>query len=119
VKDQYSGSACVSEYYAAAVAAKKASFFANLLDELNIQKNPTIPMYLDNQSTIIIASDDITSQKTEHIGYRYHFIRDKVERKEIKLKYVKSILNCADIFTKALDPRLHEQQLELLNMRRI
>ena len=114
-----SDSSCVSEYYSAIVAAKKACFFRNLLDELNIVKDPVIPVHIDNESTIKIASDDIISAKTEHIGYRYHFIRDMVERKEISLHHVESKLNVADIFTKALPPNDFRRAVEMLNMRRI
>ena len=41
--------------------------------------------------------------KTRHILRRDLFIRELVERGEIKVVYVKSAANAADIFTKHLD----------------
>ncbi|KAL0422086.1 UNVERIFIED_CONTAM: Retrovirus-related Pol polyprotein from transposon RE1 [Sesamum latifolium] len=40
--------------------------------------------------------------ESKHIDRKYHFIRDCISKKEVKLEYVKSQDQIADIFTKAL-----------------
>ncbi|KAL0401015.1 UNVERIFIED_CONTAM: Copia protein [Sesamum latifolium] len=40
--------------------------------------------------------------ESKHIDTKYHFIRDCISKKEVKLEYVKSQDQIADIFTKAL-----------------
>ena len=43
--------------------------------------------------------------RAKHIALPYHFIRDKVEDNTIKLSWINSESNAADIFTKLLDGR--------------
>ena len=45
----------------------------------------------------------VQHSKTKHIGIRYHFIRDLVERKIVALEYIPTERQNADIFTKPLD----------------
>ena len=40
--------------------------------------------------------------KTKHIEIRYHFIRDMVQKGVLKLKYVPTKEQVADVFTKPL-----------------
>ena len=40
--------------------------------------------------------------KTKHIAIKYHFVRELVQDKEIRLEYVNSKEQIADIFTKPL-----------------
>ena len=40
--------------------------------------------------------------KTKHIAIKYHFVRELVQDKEIKLEYVHTKEQIADIFTKPL-----------------
>ena len=57
----------------------------------------------DNISAINISKTPIQQNKTKHIEIRHHFIRDLVEDKKIKLEYIHTEKQLADIFTKALD----------------
>ena len=40
--------------------------------------------------------------QTKHIEVDYHFVREKVIRKDLELRYVATINQIADIFTKGL-----------------
>ena len=40
--------------------------------------------------------------KTKHIAIKYHFLRELVQDKEVKLEYVNTKEQIADIFTKTL-----------------
>lgn len=39
--------------------------------------------------------------KTKHISIKYHYLRDQVQEKKVRLKYVNSKEKIADIFTKS------------------
>jgi hypothetical protein len=41
--------------------------------------------------------------KTKHIDVRYHFLKDYVEKGKVKLSFVPTENQLADIFTKPLD----------------
>ena len=62
-----------------------------------------VPLLCDNESAIKISHNPVQHSKTKHIEIRYHFIRDHIRRGEIKLNYVNTHDNLADIFTKPLD----------------
>lgn len=40
--------------------------------------------------------------RTNHIAIKYHFLREKVEGQEVKMNYVPTTEQVADIFTKPL-----------------
>ena len=40
--------------------------------------------------------------KTKHIAIKYHYVRELVEDKQVKMEYVSSKEQISDIFTKAL-----------------
>jgi len=56
----------------------------------------------DNTSAINISNNPIMHSKTKHIPIKYHFLREKVLGKKVKLEYVPSKEQVADIFTKPL-----------------
>ena len=64
----------------------------------------SLTIHVDNTGCIKIAKNPILNRKTKHIEIYYHFIRERVERKEINLEYVPSNENLADMFTKPLIP---------------
>ena len=68
----------------------------------------------DEGSAIKISLNPVQHFKTKHIEIRYHFIRDHIRQGEIKLNYVNTHDNLADIFTKPLDEaRFRELRHEL------
>nr|GEU57963.1 retrovirus-related Pol polyprotein from transposon TNT 1-94 [Tanacetum cinerariifolium] len=61
-----------------------------------------ILIYCDSKSAIAISCDPVQHSKTKHIVVRYHFIKEHVEKGTIKLYFVKTDYQLADIFTKSL-----------------
>ena len=49
------------------------------------------------------------SQKTKHIDVKYHFVREYVEKGLIKIVFVKSEENDADIWTKNVKQETYEK----------
>ena len=60
-------------------------------------------MYCDNISAINISKNPVQHSRTKHIDIQHHFIRDLVEQEVIKIDYVQTENQIADIFTKPLD----------------
>lgn len=56
----------------------------------------------DNSSAINISKNPIMHSRTKHIEIKYHFLREKVAKKEVKVEYVCKSEQIADIFTKPL-----------------
>ena len=93
-----------AEYVAAAEAAKELYWVRYLLhDTLGKSIPPTI-MHIDNQAalTIIKSDNPAAARRTRHIHRRFHFTRDMFKQGLLKLQFVESKLQMADIFTKPL-----------------
>ena len=52
----------------------------------------------------------------KHIDLRYHFIREAVEDGKVKMEYIPTADNVADIFTKALPKPRFQQFVALLGL---
>ena len=64
-------------------------------------------VYQDNTSTIrLVKNGTSTSDKTRHIGIRYFFVKDRVEKKDIEIKYKRTEEMIADLLTKPLQGKL-------------
>jgi Trm5-related predicted tRNA methylase len=79
--------------------AKQLSWIQNLLSELRF-KLPAIPLLVDNQGTMFLASNPAQEGCTKHIEIPEHYIREYVHDGKIKLYYIPTDKQVADTFTK-------------------
>lgn len=90
-----------AEFVAACEAAKEILWLQQLLLELG-ENVKYVSLYVDNQSAIKLISNPVYHKKTKHIDVKFNFIREKVELGIIKLNYIPSNSQLADMLTKAL-----------------
>nr|GFA31367.1 putative ribonuclease H-like domain-containing protein [Tanacetum cinerariifolium] len=76
-----------------------------------------ILIYCDSKSAIAISCNPVQHSRTKHIGVRYHFIKEHVEKGRIELYFVKTDYQLADIFTKALPADRFNYLVHRLGMR--
>ncbi|CAI7758012.1 unnamed protein product, partial [Closterium sp. NIES-54] len=108
-------SSCEAELYAGTMAAQEARWLTFLLQELGFpQSAPTL--WCDNQSTIHISQDPVYHTRTKHIELRHFFIRDLVQQEQLKVEYVASDCNLADLFTKPLGKVPHHRLLGAMGL---
>ena len=65
-------------------------------------------LYCDNTSAINISKNPMMHAKTKHIAIKYHYVRELVEDKQVKMEYINSKEQIADIFTKPLPKDAYE-----------
>lgn len=59
-------------------------------------------IYMGNQSSMSIASNQGYTPCSKHLDHRAHFVRGHVEQGDVKLEYVPSAMQLTDLFTKPL-----------------
>jgi hypothetical protein len=61
-----------------------------------------IPVYCDNTSVISISKNLVMHSKMNPIPIKYHFLREQVAEKNIRVEYLGTKKQVADIVTKPL-----------------
>jgi hypothetical protein len=102
-------STCEAELYAEAAAIQEVLWLRGMLKELGLRVEAGSTVHGDNQSTIAVSQNGIKGERTKHIDVKYRFVTEVVERGEVKLKWVPTTDQQADIFTKALAQPVHEK----------
>lgn len=91
-----------AEYMALFEAVREALWLKSLVTSINIEISSGIPMYEDNNGCISIANNPTSHKRSKHIDIKYHFSREQVENNVIKMIYVSTGNQLADILTKSL-----------------
>ncbi|CAI7837436.1 unnamed protein product [Closterium sp. NIES-53] len=97
-------SSCEAELYAGAMAAQELRWLTYLLTDLGEQPHSPPVLYVDNKAMIALCQEHILEHRTKHIALRYFLARELQQRGQLRLAYVATRANTADIFTKALLP---------------
>jgi polyribonucleotide nucleotidyltransferase len=95
-------SSAEAEYMAMCATVQEIMWTVNLLKELNLNVNEPTIMKVDNQAADAMTKRDVNHSKTKHIDIKYHFIKEAVKNNQIKIEWIESENNQADILTKAL-----------------
>ncbi|CAI7771769.1 unnamed protein product [Closterium sp. NIES-54] len=93
-------SSCEAEIYAKAMAAQELCWLTYLLTDLGEPPRSPPVLYVDNKAMLALCRE----HRTKHFALRYFLSRELLQRGQLRLAYVASQANTADIFTKALQP---------------
>ncbi|CAI7856469.1 unnamed protein product [Closterium sp. NIES-53] len=110
------GSSCEAEIYAGAMAAQELRWLTYLLTDLGEQPRSPLVLYVDNKAMIALCQEHRLEHRTKHIALRYFLARELQQRGQLRLAYVASRANTADIFTKALPPCDHQRFSTVLGL---
>ena len=96
-----------------------------LLKDLQEEVLDPTTIYCDNLSSIQFAKNPVFLARTKHIDVHYHLVHERVLSGEVKLMYVLTDRQTADIFTKPLgldklrqfSSALGSRHLDMLNLR--
>nr|GEV87406.1 NB-ARC domains-containing protein [Tanacetum cinerariifolium] len=109
-------SSCEAEYIAATSCVCHANWLKSMLKELHMEQEDATEIYVDNKSTIDLAKNPVYHDRSKHINTCYHFIREFIARKDVRVIHTSSEDQVADIFTKPLNERDFTRQRIMLGV---
>jgi hypothetical protein len=59
-------------------------------------------LHEDSQACIKIAENPCLAERTKHFDIKYHWLREQIKKMDVKLSYINTHDQLADIFTKPL-----------------
>ena len=72
------------------------------LEDLLVKYEHPIVINCDNTSAINMSKNPIMHSKTKHIPIKYHYLREHVSQKVVKIEYIGTKEYIANLFTKPL-----------------
>ncbi|CAI7888459.1 unnamed protein product [Closterium sp. NIES-53] len=109
-------SSCEAEIYPGAMAAQELRWLTYLLFDLGEPLHSPPVLYVDNKAMLALCREHRLEHKTRHISLCYFLARELQQRGRLRLAYVASQANTADIFTKALQPCDHQRFCTMLGL---
>ncbi|CAI7834227.1 unnamed protein product [Closterium sp. NIES-53] len=109
-------SSCEAEIYDGAMAAQELRWLTYQLTDLGEQPRSPPVLYVDNNAMIALCQEHRMEHRTTHITLRYFFARELQQRGQLRLAYVATRANTADILTKALPLGDHQRFSTVLGL---
>ncbi|GKE79772.1 hypothetical protein Tco_1549772 [Tanacetum coccineum] len=106
-------SSAEAEYVAVAGCCANILWIKSQLINIIYEK---VPIFFDNISAIAISNNPVLHSRAKHIDIGYHFIRDHILKGDIKLYFIPTQYQLADIFTKPLDEPTFKRLIVELGM---
>ena len=107
-----------AELVASVNASKEAIWLRNMTTQLFDPITTSTTLLVDNMGAQKVAANDANQRMTKHMDIRFHWIRFEIEKKTIRLQYVPTEDNVADIFTKALPSAKAKHFASLMGLRK-
>eukprot|EP00253_Pinus_taeda_P028674 PITA_28674 len=89
-----------AEYVAPASCYTKLLWMMQTFQDIQITCTRPISIFCDNTRAISISKNPVMHSKTKHIPIKYHFLREQLLEQKVKLEYVPSKEQVADILNK-------------------
>ncbi|CAI7776004.1 unnamed protein product [Closterium sp. NIES-53] len=95
-------SSCEAEIYTRAMAAQELRWLTYLLTDLGERPCSSPVLYVDNKAMIALCQEHRMEHRTKHVTLHYFLAQELQQHGQLRLAYMATRANNADIFTKAL-----------------
>jgi len=88
------------EYIATRSSCTQVLWMKQMLRDTRVEYEEPITIFCDNSNAINISKNPVLHSKTKHISIKFNFLREQVNKNEVRLEFVSPKDQIADIFTK-------------------
>ena len=108
-----------SEIVAASLGGAEAIFLRSMLEEMGFEQPEPTEMHVDNQGAVFTAKyAGHSHSKMKHVARRHFWVRELVQNGQLRVSFIRTDYNVADLFTKALPtPRFLELRDKAMNIK--
>jgi hypothetical protein len=93
-----------AEYKALADGTAEILWICSLLAELRISISSMTTLWCDNLGATFLSANPVFHACIKHVEVDYHFVCDRVTKREIQIRFISSKDQLADVLTKPLPP---------------
>lgn len=104
------------EYKEAIATTCEVVWLKRIMEDLKEEQKEAIKIHYDNQSIIQMMKNPVLHGRMKHIKIQHHFIRELVQKGDIKLIYSNREDQVAKIFTKSLSKIKHYRFRDMLGV---
>jgi hypothetical protein len=97
-----SRSSTEAEYKTLANATTKVIWIQSILQELGIKQSSTPVLWCDNLGATYLMANPTFHARMKHVEVDYHFVREKVARRLLDIRFISSNDQLADDLTKVV-----------------
>ncbi|KAD7116530.1 hypothetical protein E3N88_03798 [Mikania micrantha] len=97
-----SRSSTESEYKALADAVAELTWLQTLLQELHVPIQTVPTLWCDNLGATYLSANPVFHARTKHVEVDFHFVREKVAKRQLSVQFISTDDQIADVFTKPL-----------------
>ncbi|GAA0139636.1 transmembrane signal receptor [Lithospermum erythrorhizon] len=90
------------EYKALADCSAELSWLVSLLRELHLSPSKPPILWCDNLGATYLSANPVFHAHTKHIEIDFHFVLEKVARKELQIQFISTKDQIVDVLTKPL-----------------
>jgi hypothetical protein len=101
-QDIVSRSSTEAEYKAVGDATAEIIWVQSLLQKLGISQPQPPILWCDNIGATYLSANPVFHARMKHIKVDYHFVWECVSQKRLLIKFISSMDQLADVFTKPL-----------------
>ena len=105
-----------AEYFATSVMVKELIFFRDLLSDFGFAPQEPTVIFTDNKGVVDLSYDPVAFKKTKHILRAAEFVRDRVTRCYVLLRWISGDRNIADLCTKSVSLPVFRLLMKLCSM---
>jgi histone deacetylase 1/2 len=114
-----SRSSTEAEYKSVANATAKVIWLQSLLAELGVRLTQVPCLWCDNLGATYLSANPVFHARAKHIEIDFHFVRERVMKKQLQIRFIPSRDQVADGFTKQLPYQAFENFKHNLNLSKL
>jgi hypothetical protein len=97
-----SRSSTEAEYRSLAIATTELYWLRMLFHEIKIPLSTAPIIWCDNVNALSLATNLVYHARTKHIEVDYHYVKEKILNRDVKVSFISTADQIADVLTKGL-----------------